>query len=256
MEEEFGALGDVFPALSRNARKTKRDRMEAQSADEERCELFIDEACADVRNLSEKFGTGVDCRCLRELDAGKKPVEDDGLTAAMRQMTFDRYVPRTPSQEQALAICRASTDWYRMETPIRPWIVMHGPPGVGKTHLAVGIMEEVPGGQFVSWPFILDELRSVASRPDEPYPLHIWDRLYRLGLLVIDDFDKDIDSVWARRQLYQVVNHRYSLRLPTIWTANMQLDKSEGPVGSRLRDKAVCQVLQITGPDHRIQGGR
>ena len=49
--------------------------------------------------------------------------------------------------------------------------------------------------------------------------------LYRTGLLVVDDFDKDIDSAWAQRQLYQVVSRRYGLRLPTVWTANTQIDQ-------------------------------
>ena len=121
--------------------------------------------------------------------------------------------------------------------------------------LAVSIMRAVGGAHFVSWPFILDELRDNASRPDEPYPQRITDTLYRTGLLVVDDFDQDIDSMWARRQLYQVVNRRYNLRLPTVWTANTQLDQSVGPVGSRLRDREVSTVLQIMGPDYRIQGG-
>ena len=55
----------------------------------------------------------------------------------------------------------------------------------------------------MSWPFILDELRDNAGRPDEPYPQNIWDMLYRAEMLVVDDFDKDIDSAWAQRQLYQ-----------------------------------------------------
>ena len=109
-------------------------------------------------------------------------------------------------------------------------MILHGPPGVGKTHLAVSIMQVVGGACLVSWPFILDELRDNAGRPEEPYPQHISDLLYRTGLLVVDDFDKDIDSTWAQRQLYQLVSRRYVLRLPTVWTANTQLDQSVGPV--------------------------
>ena len=247
-------LSRDFDALGRNASLAKLARLDGQAVELERCEVFVDETCEDVRRLLE-YDSSVTCRCLLELAAVQTLSEDDGLSPSMRKMSFDCYRPRTQAQAQALADCQAYAAAVAEDSVLRPWVIMHGPPGVGKTHLAVSIMQVVGGAYLVSWPFILDELRDNASRPDEPYPQHISEQLYRSGLLVVDDFDKDIDSAWAQRQLYQVVNRRYSLRLPTVWTANTQLDQSVGPVGSRLRDREVSVVLQITGPDHRIQGG-
>ena len=247
-------LSRDFDALGRNARMAKLARLKRQSDETEYCEVFVDEMCEDVRRLLE-HGSSVTCRCLREIAAAKTLPEYDGLTPSMQQMTFSEYRPKTPSQSRALADCRAYAAAVADDPSVRPWVTMHGSPGVGKTHLAVSIMQVAGGAYLVSWPFILDELRDNASRPDEPYPQHISDLLYRSGLLVVDDFDKDIDSVWAQRQLYQVVSRRYGLRLPTVWTANTQLEQSVGPVGSRLRDREVSLVLQIAGPDYRIQGG-
>ena len=248
-------LSRDFDALGRNARLAKLARLDGQGNATEYCEVFADETCEDVRRLLEHDGS-VTCRCLRDLAAARTLPEYDGLTPSMRKMTFDGYRPQTPSQSGAIADCRAYAAAVTDGLSVRPWVIMHGPPGVGKTHLAVSIMQVAGGACLVSWPFILDELRDNAGRPDEPYPQHISGLLYRSGLLVVDDFDKDIDSVWAQRQLYQVVSRRYGLRLPTVWTANTQLEQSVGPVGSRLRDREISTVLQITGPDYRIQGGR
>ena len=248
-------LTDAFPALSRYGKREKLARLDAQSDDDERCDVFTGESCADVIGLSDRFNGAVSCRCLRELKAAARPLENDGLTASIREMTFGGYEPRTVAQQRALTVCRAFAGSIGTGVVRRCWIVLHGPPGVGKTHLAVSVMNEVESPFFVSWPSILDELRAIAGRRDAPYPEHIWDTLYRPGLLVVDDFDKDVESTWAEQRLYRVVNHRYNLQLPTVWTANTQVVQSVGPVGSRLRDKNLSNVLHVTGPDYRTEGG-
>ena len=158
-------LSRDFDALGRNARLTKIARLDAQGNEAECCEVFVDETCEDVRRLLE-HGSSVSCRCLRELAAAQTLLEDDGLTLSMRGMSFDGYRPQTESQFQALADCRAYAAAIEQGDVLLPWVIMDGPPGVGKTHLAVSIMQVVGGGlNFVSWPFILDELRYNASRP-------------------------------------------------------------------------------------------
>ena len=99
-------LSRDFDALGRNARLAKLARLSGQGVDLERCEVFIDETCEDVRRLLE-YDSSVTCRCLRELAAAQTLYADDGLTPSMRKMSFDCYRPRTPSQSQALADCQA-----------------------------------------------------------------------------------------------------------------------------------------------------
>ena len=69
-------LSRDFDALGRNARLAKLARLDGQGGEAERCEVFIDETCEDVRRLLE-HGSSVTCRCLVELAAARTLLEED-----------------------------------------------------------------------------------------------------------------------------------------------------------------------------------
>jgi DNA replication protein DnaC len=51
--------------------------------------------------------------------------------------------------------------------------------------------------------------------------------------------------------LYQIFNHRYNARLPTIITTNEELEAIEIRIRSRMMDLNLVQILAITAPDFR-----
>ena len=53
-------------------------------------------------------------------------------------------------------------------------------------------------------------------------------------------------SSWAGEKLYQLINHRYNLRLPTVITANEDgLKALDARICSRLTDKALVQTVMM-----------
>ena len=60
----------------------KLARLDGQGGEADRCEVFIDETCEDVRRLLE-HGSSVTCRCLVELAEARTLLEEDGLTPSM-----------------------------------------------------------------------------------------------------------------------------------------------------------------------------
>ena len=45
------------------------------------------------------------------------------------------------------------------------------------------------------------------------------------ALLVLDDLGTQSSTAWAQEKLFQVLNHRYNARLPTVVTTNHRLEE-------------------------------
>ncbi len=135
------------------------------------------------------------------------------------------------------------------------WLVLSGRIGSGKTHLAaaVGNARLAHGDVvlFITAPDLLDHLRSTYGPSSEIGYDEQFDRIRSAQLLVLDDLGAENPSPWAGEKLYQLLNHRHSLNLPTVITTNVDLDSLEGRVRSRMLDEAIIRHVEISAPDYR-----
>src|SRR5215211_1404067 len=99
-----------------------------------------------------------------------------------------------------------------------------GPIGVGKTHLAVAVMNEIITKKrvpslFVTVPELLDNLRGAYNDPGRD--IDEWmDSVKNADLLLLDDLGAERANEWVRERIFVIVNHRYREELPTIFTSN------------------------------------
>jgi len=135
------------------------------------------------------------------------------------------------------------------------WLVFAGDNGCGKTHLAAAITnyryEAKKPALFVVVPEFLDHLRSTFSPESKVSYDQLFERVKAATLLILDDFGEQSTTPWAQEKLYQVINYRYNARLATVITTRCSLDEVDNPIGSRLADQKISNVLNIHAPDYR-----
>jgi DNA replication protein DnaC len=73
-----------------------------------------------------------------------------------------------------------------------------------------------------------------------------------VGVLILDDLGTENTTPWASEKLFQIINHRYNYRLPTVITSNRDPAKIDPRIYSRLADTALSgKMLMINAADYR-----
>lgn len=180
---------------------------------------------------------------------------------AFNGMTFENFdteglIGMGDEQIRSLNTARNAAQYFAQH--LDGWLLLHGSYGVGKTHLAAAtanftISVGVPT-LFLTVPDLLDWLRFSYGSEDINFETR-FEEIRNIRLLVLDDLGTQNATPWAEEKLYQILNHRYVNRLPTVITTNQALDEIEGRIQSRLRDPDLVHVIRIEASDHRNPAG-
>lgn len=205
------------------------------------------------------------CDC-RLPDRVTRLIERAGIPLRYRnRYVFATYKPaKGTNQDAALMIARKYAEDYPAFPDGAKGLLFIGPCGVGKTHLAVAILQEIllrrsMPALFVDLNDLYREIRSTYGRSSvEETEYDILTPLVEAPLLLIDELGC-VASPWAQDTLHYLVSQRYNEQRPTLCTTNYLDGPAAGEVsledriGTRTRSRLyeMCKTVEINGPDHR-----
>jgi len=173
------------------------------------------------------------------------------------RLTFENFKPggldADPVQEARYRQCYEEARSYA-DNPAG-WLVITGPSGCGKTHLAAAIANHCIGrGMPVFWsivPDLLDHLRAAFSPTSEVTYDELFERVRNAPLLVLDDLGTHSSTPWAAEKLFQILNHRFNARLPTIVTT-ISIKDLDARLQTRLCSPGLSKELNLKAEAHPL----
>ena len=216
----------------------------------------------DVEPSDPQFGRAIVCSCRSaEMDAARQQrLTQMSQLGALTNCTFASFHPEghglPPFRQRNLKIAFEAA-WSFAQAPAG-WLLLKGGYGCGKTHLAAAIANhQLAMGNpalFVSVPDLLDLLRAAYSPDAETTYAQHFEQIKNSSLLILDDLGSQSNTDWAQEKLYQLFNHRYNFRLPTVITTNEELEAIEIRIRSRMVDPSLTHIVHIAAPDFRRAG--
>jgi DNA replication protein DnaC len=209
----------------------------------------------DVPLGHPSFGRLIKCNCIRSAEERQRLSEIRRLSQldGLENKTFESFEANTTELERGLSVARD------FGTSLDGWLVLSGQVGTGKTHLAAAIANQTLAlahqtVMFTVVPDLLDHLRATF---DPTRGIDYDDRFNKIRntfLLILDDLGTENTTPWAREKLYQIVNHRYNERLPTVITTNQADGGIDERILSRMLDRSLSTRITFTGDDYRRRG--
>ena len=198
--------------------------------------------------------------------------EQAGIPKRYANCSFANFETHNESHRHAKKIAQKFVKDY---PALNAGLLFIGPCGVGKTHLAVAILNELIWKKAVSCYFC--DFRELIRNIQSSYAVdsHITESdvlypIFQKDLLVLDELGAKRTTAWVEEMVFFIINHRYNHKKLTIFTSNYMDDEGDEEdtrdsffkkkddslldrIGVRLRSRLyeMCKIVNIEGDDYR-----
>ena len=211
------------------------------------------------------------CGCFQERKT-QILIEEASIPRRYRDCTFKNFEIHNDSHQDALKIAKKFIKNYPVQDI---GLLFIGPCGVGKTHLAVAILQELiekKGAHcyFCDFRELIKNIQSTYT-PDSPLTeSDLLEPIFESEVLVLDELGAKRTTAWVEETVFYIINNRYNNKKLTIFTSNYLDSKEEEEdtrdsyfkkggetlvdrIGVRLRSRLyeMCKIVEMGGEDYR-----
>ena len=225
-------------------------------------------------------------RCECRIDArAERLLEAANIPARYEHCTLADFATDFSGAHRSLAAARLAAGRFVEEYPLeRAGLLFIGPIGTGKTHLAVGIIQELVRSKGVRCLFsdyreLLKEIQNSYNPSVQTTELDILQPVFEAEVLVLDELGAIKPTEWVWDTVGHILNSRYNEKKTTIVTTNFPNLPPGEPQGGRggsaaeaarivtrnetLADRItermrsrlheMCRVVELEGSDFRLR---
>ncbi len=199
------------------------------------------------------FSQVVPCRCRREQLQWEKRqyIQKYSNLGFLSRLTFDSLSPEGKKDDAVSRECftRAYQVAKAFADNPQGWLLLFGPGGCGKTHLACAIanhrLNQGQSAFYIGVADLMDHLRSAFSPTSDITYDELFEHVKNTPLLVLDDLGTGGATSWAKEKLEQLLNHRFNARLATVITTDVPMEKLDERLRGHFGDNEFCQVCIV-----------
>ena len=211
------------------------------------------------------------CKCYQEKQA-QNLLDQANIPRRYRSCTFSNFEIHDESHRHAIKIARKFVENFP-EQDIG--LLFQGPCGVGKTHLAVAIINELIQKKNVPCYFcdfreLIRNIQSTYTPDSHLTESNILEPVFQKDVLVLDELGAKRTTAWVEETVFYIINNRYNNKKLTVFTSNY-IDSGEEDedardsfykkgddtlvdrIGIRLRSRIyeMCKMVNVWGEDYR-----
>ncbi len=193
------------------------------------------EKCKGTGFLKEKEGKVSPCSCrFSEEDINRIL----GIPRRFWNAELDNYMCENPSESDAYKEVYIYASSYEPSTGYG--ITLIGPPGIGKTHLVVGVLKKIYREKGIRGRFFdtKDLIYKLKALMEEGKSARAIKTLLDLPLIVLDDLGSERLSEWQREMISYIISYRYNNLKSTLITTNFSL------TGEEKKNKKLKKIVE------------